>query len=92
MHRKMKSGCDLIEVLQEKIFLAETYEYEEGRSKAVHEGVRKTEAWLHSFLTSALDGGGISFTPKQSYPRYHCLTGWVNPTARFGRSGEISSP
>ena len=54
MHRKMRSGYkDLVEKLQENIFLVETYEYEEGKSKAVHEGVRGTEAWLHSFLTSA---------------------------------------
>jgi hypothetical protein len=30
MHRKMKSGDkDLIEILQEEIFLVETYKYEE---------------------------------------------------------------
>jgi hypothetical protein len=69
MHRKMRSGYEvLIETLQEKIFLLETYAYEEGKSKAVQEGVREKEAWLHSFLTSALDGG-VSFTPKRSYPR-----------------------
>jgi hypothetical protein len=55
MHRKMKSEYkDLIEILQEKIFLVETYKYEEEKSKTVHEGVRETEVWLHSFLTSAL--------------------------------------
>ena len=32
MHRKMRSGYkDLIEKLQKKIFLLETYEYEEGK-------------------------------------------------------------
>jgi hypothetical protein len=52
----MKSGYKyLIEILQKKTFLVETYKYEEGKSKAVHEGVRGTEARLHSFLTSAID-------------------------------------
>ena len=61
----MKSGNkDLIEIFQEEIFLVETYKYEEGNSKAVHEGVRETEAWLHSFLTSALDEGGLASFPS----------------------------
>jgi len=56
MHRKMKSGYKyLIEMLQKKTFLVETYKYEEGKCNAVHESVRGTEARLHSFLTSAID-------------------------------------
>lgn len=84
MHRKTRSGYkDVIEKLQEKIFLLETYKHEEGKSKAVHEGVRRTEAWLHSFLTSAIEGGGVSFTSKRSYPRHYCVAGWVNPSAEL---------
>jgi hypothetical protein len=53
-----------MEILQEEIFPVETYKYEEGNSKAVHEGVRETEARFHSFLPSALHEGDLASLPS----------------------------
>jgi hypothetical protein len=45
------------------------------------------EVWLHTFLTSALDGGEWSasrpgrFTPRERPPDTHWIRGWVGPSA-----------
>ena len=44
---------------------------------------RGAEIWLHSFLTSSLDGGVSAY----SLPGNHCIGGWVGPKTRSGLLG-----
>jgi len=68
MHRKMRSGYkNLIEKLQKKkIFLVETYEYEEVKNKAVHEGVRGNGDMAPTIPNLGNRWRGVSFPPKRS--------------------------
>jgi hypothetical protein len=50
-----------------------------------------TEAGLHSFLTSALDGGGSAVIPSVPTP-VPLRSRLGEPYSRFARSGEISCP
>jgi hypothetical protein len=55
------------------------------------------EVWLYSFLTSVLDGGGLS-APHPDYftliksPSIHCIGGWMGPKASPDGCGEEESP
>jgi hypothetical protein len=56
------------------------------------------EVWLHSFLTSELDGGEwLTSRPRPLYPRKRTpvpIGGWVGPTAALGvlENRNISCP